>query len=61
MRIAVVVTADGRHPGWLSAALRSVDAQRPRPAQQCLVVDSPDSAAAPDSSGQLDGPPRSLG
>lgn len=51
MRIAVVVTADGRHPGWLAAALRSVDAQQPRPAERCLVIDSPDGAAATNTPG----------
>lgn len=45
MRIAVVVAWDGGHPEWLSAALRSLDAQVPVPAERCLVVDSPDGAA----------------
>jgi glycosyltransferase involved in cell wall biosynthesis len=44
--VAVVVAYDGRHPEWLSAALRSIDAQRPEPAERCLVVDSPDGTAA---------------
>jgi len=51
VRIAVVITADGRHPGWLAAALRSVDDQHPRPAQRCLVLDSSDGAAAADPTG----------
>ena len=45
MRIAVVVTSDGRHPEWLSVALRSIEAQPGKPAEQCLIVDSPDGAA----------------
>ena len=45
MQIAVVVAWDGRHPEWLSVALRSIDAQVPMPAERCLIVDSPDGAA----------------
>jgi hypothetical protein len=44
--VAVVVAYDGRHPEWLSAALRSIDAQHPAPAERCLVVDSPAGMAA---------------
>lgn len=45
MDIAVVVAWDGLHPEWLSAALRSLDAQVPAPSERCLVVDAPDAAA----------------
>jgi len=45
LRVAVVVASDGRHAKWLSAALRSIQAQVPRPAERCLVMDSPDGAA----------------
>jgi hypothetical protein len=38
--IAVVVAWGGEHDEWLSAALRSVDAQVPAPKERCLVVDS---------------------
>jgi Glycosyl transferase family 2 len=40
VHIAVVVAWGGEHPEWLAAALRSVDAQVPVPAERCLVVDS---------------------
>jgi hypothetical protein len=46
MRIAVVVSWDGRNPGWLAEALKSIDSQSARPTQRCLVVDSPDGTAA---------------
>lgn len=45
LRIAVVVASDGRHPEWLSVALRSIEAQPGKPAELCLIVDSPDGAA----------------
>ncbi len=45
LRIAVVVASDGRHPDWLSVALRSIEAQLPKPAEQYLIVDSPDATA----------------
>ena len=46
MRVAVVVASDSRHAKWLSAALRSIQAQVPGPAERCLVMDTPDEAAA---------------
>lgn len=46
MRVAVVVASDGRHARWLSDALRSIQAQVPRPAERCLVMDTPDGTAA---------------
>jgi len=46
LRVAVIVASDGRHAKWLSTALRSIESQVPRPAERCLVVDSPDGAAA---------------
>ncbi len=58
MRIAVVVAWDGRHPDWLSSALRSIDAQVPRPDELCLVVDAPDGT---DPLTTLDQDPRSRG
>jgi glycosyl transferase family 2 len=45
VRIAVVVAWGGEHPRWLSAALHSIDAQRPAPQERCLVVDSADDQA----------------
>jgi hypothetical protein len=41
----VVVAWGGGHPAWLSAALRSIDAQVPPPEERCLVVDSADDQA----------------
>ena len=49
MHIAVVVAWGGHHPEWLSAALRSIDAQVPAPAEQCLVVDSDRDGAMRDA------------
>ena len=46
MHVAVVIAWDGRHPEWLSAALRSIETQIPRPAERCLVVDSPNGVPA---------------
>jgi hypothetical protein len=43
--VAVVVASDGQHAGWLSAALRSIETQLPKPTERCVVVDSPDGAA----------------
>jgi hypothetical protein len=45
VHIAVVVAWGGEHPEWLSAALRSVNAQVPAPAERCLVVDSAEDQA----------------
>ena len=42
MHISVVMTWDGRNPGWLGEAVRSVHAQEARRVQRCLVVDAAD-------------------
>lgn len=39
--VAVVVAWGGQHPQWASEALASIEAQRPRPAELVLVIDSP--------------------
>jgi hypothetical protein len=49
VQIAVVVAWGGEHREWLSAALRSIDAQVPAAAERCLVVDSDRGGAIPDA------------
>jgi glycosyltransferase involved in cell wall biosynthesis len=45
----VVVVWGGEHPEWLAAAVRSIDAQVPAPAERCLVVDSDRDEAIADA------------